>query len=287
MEDVFGTGKTLIVDGDIAIYKPLCVFDEDHDVMRTKSINMIKQQLTERMLDAGCSDYIFCLTGKENFRDFLVDDYKFNRIGKPRPVNLAWAKAWAMEHLDGKLVVGIEADDLMGILAKENTVLWSVDKDIRQIPGQHLDEGTRQIVTVTEEGELIDGEEIKFSGQLGFYYQLLIGDTADYIVGCGNRVSRVYKSGAKKGQPYVARSGVGPKKAYKALMTSKDPLQTVIDFYRLTFKDKWQEKLETQAGLLYMGRELEGNWLRQWTVDGRDQWINVITGAMFYGPNRG
>lgn len=112
--DIFDTGKTLIVDGDIALFKPCCVFEEEHPVMQRKISNMAKKQLSERMADAGCSDYVFCLTGDSNFRNFLVDDYKFNRKDKPKPPNLAWAKQWAYDHLDANMVVGIEADDLMG-----------------------------------------------------------------------------------------------------------------------------------------------------------------------------
>ena len=153
------------------------------------------------MLAAGCNKYIMFVTTKFNFRDQLVDDYKANRKDVERPVNLAWAKKWSTENLNTLNHKGLEADDLLGIYMDDDTVLWSLDKDLRQIPGQHLDDDTMKVKEVTYEGELEDrGKKVYFTGMVGFYYQCLVGDSTDNIVGCGKRVPATYKSGAKAGQ---------------------------------------------------------------------------------------
>ena len=95
-----------------------------------------------------------------------------------------------------------------------------------------------------------------------------MGDPTDYIVGCGKRLATVYKSGAKEGEVYTKRSGIGQKAAYKllkeayrcAVKDSGNPaeamLNVVIEQYKLLHGDIWQSQLETQANLLFMVRDL-------------------------------
>jgi 5'-3' exonuclease len=291
-DSVFHTGKTLLVDADILVYRPCCVFNEDTEHDREMIAKTFENQLDKMIVEAGCDHYQLMLTTKVNFRDFLVDDYKANRDEVERPVNLAWAKRYAMQELGGVVEVGLEADDLLGIYADENTVIWSLDKDLRQIPGKHLDDETRKVITVTPEGTIKDlGKKVYFDGEIGMYYQLLVGDGADNIIGCGMRVQKVYKSGAKEGQSYVARKGIGPKAAMKILATaakgSDNALlaakNAVIKEYKKLHGDNWKDAIETQANLLWMVREQEGDVIKQWTVDGRDQYFNFKTGEIVDG----
>lgn len=286
--------KTLIVDADIIVYRPCCVFNDDDDMSRRQIQKYVNLKLDELMEAAECNKYILFFTTKANFRDDLVDDYKGNRTDVERPVNLAWAKHWATDNLNSFYHKGLEADDLLGIHMKDDTVLWSLDKDLRQIPGQHLDDATQKIVVITEEGRLEDrGKKVYFDGTVGFYYQLLIGDSTDHIVGCGKRVEAVYKSGAKKGETYLKRQGIGPKAALKiiteAAMNKGDKplleatLDAVISEYKKLHGDDWQEHLETQAQLLFMIREQDGEKINMWTYDGRDAWFDLTKGVFLEG----
>jgi len=273
--------KTLLIDGDIIIYRPCCVFNEDDDYSRKMIQKLINRKIDELMEAAGCNKYIMFVTTKFNFRDQLVDDYKANRSTVERPVNLPWAKKWATEELNTEFVKGLEADDLLGIYMADDTVLWSLDKDLRQIPGEHLDDDTQQIKLITDEGELINrGKKVYFTGLLGFYFQCLTGDSTDYIVGCGKRLPAVYKSGAKKGQEYIKRKGIGSSAAMKLLANAKDPLAVVIKEYKTLHGDDWQAHLETQANLLWMVREIDGNKIKRWTYDGRDEWFDLVKGVV-------
>lgn len=288
--DYVVVNKTLLIDGDIIIYRPCCVFNEDDDYSRKMIQKLINRKIDELMVAAGCNKYIMFVTTKFNFRDQLVDDYKGNRKDVERPVNLSWAKKWATEELNTEFVKGLEADDLLGIYMADDTVLWSLDKDLRQIPGEHLDDDTQQIKVVTEEGELVDrGKKVYFTGMVGFYYQCLIGDSTDHIVGCGKRVTATYKSGAKAGQDYIKRQGIGSKAAVKLLSeaAAKNPdrvleacLEVVIAEYKKVAGDDWQTHLETQANLLWMVREHEVNRIKRWTYDGRDEWFDLVKGVV-------
>ena len=277
--------KTLLLDGDIVIYQPYCVFNEDDDQSRKLIAKNINTKIERLMEAAECNTYIMFVTTKFNFRDHLVDDYKANRQDVERPVNLAWAKRWAVDNLNTHFHKGMEADDLLGTHQTDDTVIWSLDKDLRQIPGSHLDDATQKVVEVTDLGSLEDrGKKVYFDGTLGLYFQLLTGDSTDNIVGCGIRELTVYKSGAKKGQEYYKRKGVGPKKAL-ALLADLDldaALDVVVDEYKKIHGDNWQVELETQANLLFMIREQYGEIVQRWTYDNREEYFDLVKGVILY-----
>ena len=294
--------RVLGIDGDIILYKPCCVLNDDSDMDRAKIAEIVQSQIQQMLIDARCDKYYFFVTTSTNFRDHIVDDYKANRKDVVRPVNLKWAKQWAVANLNAVWKAGMEADDLLGIFAEQHDhpVIWSLDKDLRQIPGEHLDDETRQIVTVTKLGKLQDkGKKTYFDGGCGFYYQLLVGDGADHIIGCGARVTKVYKSGKKKGESYVARSGVGPKEALGIITeavvsvlngTDSLKLATVHAAVGAKYKElhgaNWQVELENNANLLFMVREMRedvvpSGVIKQWTYDGRDSYMNIKTGVVF------
>lgn len=292
--------KTLLVDGDIIIYQPCCIFNEDDDQSRKLIAKNINQKLERLMSEADCDQYIMFVTTKFNFRDQLVDDYKFNRQDVERPINLHWAKKWAVQNLNTHFHKGMEADDLLGTHQTENTVIWSLDKDLRQIPGLHLDDATGKVKTITEAGhieqiitykEKPNGKTEKktkylFEGTLGFQFQMLTGDTTDYIVGCAKRVNTVIKSGPKKGQTQLKRVGVGPGAAYKLLVSERDKsktgLEVVIAEYKKVHGDEWQAQLETQANLLFMVRKQYGEIIQRWTYDEREEYFDLVKGVIVH-----
>ncbi len=291
---------TLNIDGDLIVYQTCCVFNDDDDLSRRQIIKYINKKIDNLLRSAGCDTYIMFVTTNTNFRDDLVDDYKANRKDADKPINLAWAKRWCLDNLNTHYHLKLEADDLLGIYMNSNSILWSLDKDLRQIPGMHLDDATQKVVNISEEGTLrLDKKvskagkvtnKVYFDGTIGFYYQLLIGDDTDYIVGCGKRIPTVYKSGAKKGEKYLKRKGVGPMEAVKILTTAainkgnnsllESALHAVSMQYKSRFGKGWKEAIETQANLLFMVRELDGEVIKRWTCDGRDEYFDLIKGVI-------
>jgi len=289
--------KTLLIDGDILIYKPCCIYNEDDDYDRKQIEKNINHKIDQLMELSGCGSYIMFVTTKTNFRDFLVDDYKANRIDTVRPVNLAWAKRWAVDTFNTHYRSGLEADDLLGIHQTKDTVIWSLDKDLRQISGLHLDDATSKVITVTENGVLRKklgalknpdtnskarkATKYYFDGLVGLYFQMLTGDDTDWIVGCGERKEYTVKSGASAGQVRLKRFGIGPGKAYEMLSearTIEDAFDVVCEEYRKQYGDNWIKHLEIQSNLLFMVREHNENLVRQWTYDDREQWLDIDTG---------
>lgn len=292
--------KTLLIDGDIVIYQPCCIFNEDDDQSRRMIMKHINNKVDKMMADAGCDRFMFFVTTKFNLRDKLVDDYKANRTDVERPVNLAWAKRWAVTGLIAFFHKGLEADDLLGIHSGKDTVIWSLDKDVRQIPGEHLDDATGKVITITKEGTLENKkwttdsgnkkEKVYFDGTIGLYYQMLIGDSTDNILGCGVREQRIRKSGVNAGETYTARKGVGPKAALsiitKAAMHKgektilESALEAVKAEYFKVHGKNWQYHLETQANLLFMVRQQRGEIIRRWTFDNRKEYFHLVEGKI-------
>jgi hypothetical protein len=65
-----------------------------------------------------------------------------------------------------------EVDDKLGILAAPGTVICSIDKDLRQIPGEHYN-------PVKDTFEVVDDKE----AALSLYTSMLVGDASDNLRG--------------------------------------------------------------------------------------------------------
>jgi DNA polymerase-1 len=70
-------------------------------------------------------------------------------------------------------MTNLEGDDVLGILAtaSEEYIVWSLDKDLKQIPGNHLIDD--EVVTIST----ADADRFHM-------YQTLVGDTSDGYKGC-------------------------------------------------------------------------------------------------------
>ena len=85
-----------------------------------------------------------CLTDRANFRRVLNPDYKANRSKSRLPIILKQVKQWIIEEMDGQLWPTLEADDVISILATdkkmdEETIIISIDKDFKTVPGIFYD----------------------------------------------------------------------------------------------------------------------------------------------------
>ena len=185
----------LLVDGDIVAYQAATASEHPihwgDDLWTLHSFADEAAQYAKNMVDtltkeAGCSRALVLLTKGNVFRKEIDPEYKANRVGKRKPVCLGEVREYMRKTMKTFWVDGLEADDLIGILATANRnqyVIWSPDKDLRQIAGQHFVKG--EVVTVTKE-----------EADRWFWTQVLTGDTADNYKGC---------------------SGVGPVKAERIL----------------------------------------------------------------------
>jgi hypothetical protein len=127
----------------------------------------------------GCDEVELWLTGGDNFRHKVVDDYKHNRKNsrKPTDFNILWE--YIITKYGAKVAYGYEADDVV-VYKKthypDDYFLCAIDKDvIYQTVGSHYNYGTDELIEVSQK------EATRF-----FYYQILAGDPVDGYKGIPN-----------------------------------------------------------------------------------------------------
>jgi len=140
-----------------------------------------------------CPDHkpVVVYGGSINFRYAIYTDYKSSRRKYRRPAGLAALRQWAFETWTSLTLPGVEGDDVLGIMAEPGDVIISRDKDLRTIPGIHVD-GDKLL------------EISQWEADYNFYCQVLTGDTTDCYPGC---------------------KGVGPVGAAKLLAECQTPAQ--------------------------------------------------------------
>jgi len=110
-----------------------------------------------------------------NFRYGIYPEYKSNRRKYRRPAGYQSLRDWAASNFCSVSMANVEGDDVLGIEAQEGDVIVSRDKDLRTVPGLHLDGDG--VIDVT-----------RFEADLNFYMQILTGDATDGypgLKGCG------------------------------------------------------------------------------------------------------
>jgi DNA polymerase-1 len=194
--------KTLLIDGDMLAYRNAAALEEgstmdwgDGVVSRVDQSPVGHVRMSgfitslERSLFADRS--IVCLSDDYQFRTDLSPFYKANRNEKKRPALLKPFKEYLKSEHGALVWEGLEADDIMGVLATgglptgEETIIVSIDKDMRQIPGQYYNPHPHKREPAVEDISLVDADN-------WFFFQTLVGDVIDGYKGC---------------------QGIGPKKA--------------------------------------------------------------------------
>lgn len=182
----------LLIDGDIVVYRACAACERD---IRWDEFNHVLQSNEEEAWDAvksimalisdgmGSNRVAIALSGGDNFRKRLSPTYKRHRGRKPLgyvAIRERMEKTWQC-----KSVETLEGDDLLGIWQTSGklgeTIIWSVDKDMRGIAGKHWDIKSNKIVEVSLE------EANRF-----WMTQVLTGDTADGypgLPGCGPKTA--------------------------------------------------------------------------------------------------
>lgn len=181
--------KLILIDADPLAYR--AVFSSEGKTIKgvCDKVDELYKNIFEAMQERYGNNFTYqsFLTGANNFRHEVAKDYKAQRP-KEKPVLLNFARNYILENFNTTLTDGEEADDAIAILASsnfQNSVIVSIDKDFRQVPGLLYNPNKRTWEDISE-----------FEGLLFFYTQLLTGDRVDNIPG-------VFK--------------IGPHKAFKML----------------------------------------------------------------------
>ena len=207
-------------------------------------LHTVKQSLNGILEATQTDQYNMYLTGGNQFRDKIatIKPYKGNRDPNHKPVYYRDIREYMVRQWGAVIMEGIEADDALSIAqhkalaAGEQTVIVSIDKDLKQVPGLHYDFDKQVIHYCDPFGKLWENEKGKLDGEgiKWFYAQLIMGDATDNIQGVPKK---------------------GPKAAYNAL---KD-LGTEIDLYRAARKlyvEYYKDEAEADRCLLENARLL-------------------------------
>lgn len=182
--EIVNTDKVAIVDADIFVYWALAATDEgDSEEEALENLKGIVLSF-ERNLNA--KNYLYFLSGTGNFRYLIGDErrYKGNRTGD-KHVHYDYIKKAFVSELKAFKMDFIEADDALSIFHNDRTILCTIDKDLKQCPGEHYHLKNKESFIVTEK-----------EAHKHLWIQALTGDTTDCILGV---------------------KGVGPAKAEKIL----------------------------------------------------------------------
>lgn len=236
-------GRVLSIDADMLAYQ--CGGNEDTSVGESR--NHALDLIVSMAHTVGADKVILHLTadGSDKGMRYAIAQtrpYQGNRKDKKRPKNLAYLRNWMASGASGYTVKNWhdrEADDGMAYLASVLPDHWiaTKDKDLRMVPGGHLNWDTRQMIYL-EPGQFELRAWDKVFGYKWFWLQMLQGDTADNI-------------------PNVVRL-FGPAKALKLLDGAEDNLDAftrVADCYQQHAGDAWADRFAESAALLWMRRD--------------------------------
>lgn len=152
----------------------------------------MEEMIDNTLAETGADEFSIFLSGENNFRYDIYPEYKANRKA-PKPRHLKTLKEYLVDKYGAQVSDGCEADDLIGIAQcnwfegrdPTTTIICSIDKDLRMIPGNHY---SFEISGVSSKGDRWTRPMEKvfvepFEGLRRFYTQILTGDSTDNVKG--------------------------------------------------------------------------------------------------------
>ena len=234
------------IDADMLAYQ--CGGNDETDVATSRRILKSKIDLFKDA--SGAEGVLLHLTASGSTKAdraaiAYTKPYQGQRKGH-RPKNWQYLRDYMAEGLAGpvKQWFDREADDGFGFISAHCPldVIATRDKDMRMLPGLHLNWDTYELVHVPAD---VFGLEAggKLYGHKWFWTQMLWGDAADNIPGLPKH-------------PDFPR-GVGEVAAGKLLAFAHDDdsaAQAVAQAYKAHWGDEWADRFVEQASLLWIRR---------------------------------
>lgn len=254
-------GRVLLTDGDGLAY--YCAGNDGTDPGQARW-NLINK-LDEAMRSSGSTSSRVLLTGQgshkgHRFAVARIKAYQGQRSGSHRPKNWGYLRGLlegspSPDH-PAEITITAEADDLFGkystILGAENVVIHTQDKDMRMVPGYHLEWKSMRTTFVAPGTWAHEFNDLLY-GRKWFWMQMLHGDGADYIPGLPKYIT-----------PKGTAALCGPATAEKLLADAPDEQTaraTVFSLYRGFYPESWQVEILEQAILLWMRNDAKSSAL--------------------------
>ncbi len=213
-----------LIDGDIVAYRTGYASEKEDEAIACVRAN---KTIEDCLQATGATEYQVWLSDslENNYRYKIDPKYKSSRQNTPKPKHLKSLKSFLVQEWGAQVTPDQEADDILGILQTDDSVICSNDKDMLQIPGNHFNFVRKEYMTQTY-----------LEGLRWFYSQFLIGDKVDDIIG-------IY--------------GLGPVKT-AALLKSCETEQEMFEVVRYQYKD--DERLLKNGRLLWIRRKPNEIW---------------------------
>lgn len=250
-------GRVLLVDGDGLAY--YCAGNDSTDTGRARR-NVI-DKIADAKRAAAAEEVRVLLTAAGSHKGYRyavarAKPYQGNRKGGRRPKNWHYLRQLMEAGLPGyhtEITADAEADDLFGryslMLGHENVVHHTDDKDMRMVPGLHVDWHSMRLTKVLPDTWESRWDDLVF-GRKWFWLQMLHGDGADYIPGLPKCVveGKVKLCGPKTAEQLLA--GTNHEEGAFNIVSSQ---------YRAFYKDAWAPAFLEQAVLLWMRRDMRSS----------------------------
>lgn len=250
-------GRVLAIDGDYLAYYASASPDTDPAF----ACKIAEGIILAMQSASGASKVLLCLTARGSWKGlrylFAPKDYAYQdqRVGT-HPKNWEVVRAYLENHPAAIETTFYEADDILRMCTRvfEDPVIATRDKDLRMCTGcYHLDWKALELTYVPKDAYCVQSvcDPDVFYGTKFFCYQLLVGDTADHILGL----------------PYYMQGGrkikIGKGRASNQLNdteTLDEGLKIVMDRFKSLPEDFWGDLylfLAQQMSLLWI-KEREG-----------------------------
>lgn len=252
-------GRRCHIDADILAYQ--CGGNDETDVATSRRILKSKIDLFKDA--SGAEGVLLHLTASGSTKGdravvAYTKPYQGQRKGH-RPKNWQYLRDYMADGVAGpvKQWYDREADDGFGFISANCPldVIATRDKDMRMLPGLHLNWDTYELVHVP--ADVFATEACgKLYGHKWFWTQMLWGDAADNIPGLPKH-------------PDFPR-GVGEVAAGKLLAFAHDDdsaAQAVAQAYKAHWGDEWADRYAEQASLL---------WIRRTQQAPIDEWAQFL-----------
>jgi len=169
-----------LIDADYYLYRAACGSEYEAELVPdvwtylcriTDAKDAFNGEMDRFQAIAPDHELTVILGDRTNFRYAVYPQYKSNRRAYRRPAGYQALRDWAASAWPTITLANVEGDDVLGLMAEEGDVIVSRDKDLRTIPGVHLD--GQGLVDVSQ-----------WQADVNFYTQVLTGDTSDGYPGC-------------------------------------------------------------------------------------------------------
>jgi 5'-3' exonuclease len=186
----------LLIDGDQYVHRSCAAverdtkWDDENHVLTSNEVEaweVCEGSIRKLFNHFGTEDAVVALSEGVVFRKAIDPSYKANRKDVRKPLCFWDVRDRVKETYKTVAFEGLEADDVMGILATKpgphSKIIIARDKDMRSIPGKLWDGSKFHVISKAE-------------ADYFHLWQTLVGDASDGYKGC---------------------PGIGPKKAEKLL----------------------------------------------------------------------